>query len=257
MDIINNLKDNVTRELSGESDSRRKVNSIIDKYSEMFEETEEKKHFLDYLNNKKDIVKIYKLIKDKKLTNNQIKVKIKEFLKNPDELKDFLTSLLKHKDVKKSENTEATSSGGSGQFSSPLFSSTKGDVVKKVKTVREYIETDGEKGLSDNEPVKKETKEATTTASSGQYSQPSIWAKSLNKKDFRGKSKPQIPGGKFVQVKKKCKTFPYCNQGDINALRIFENKNVQKAIKVVSENYGMDETTISEIVFNEIKKRQK
>lgn len=25
--------------------------------------------------------------------------------------------------------------------------------------------------------------------------------------------KPAIKGGKFVKVKEKCKTFPYCNQG--------------------------------------------
>jgi hypothetical protein len=25
--------------------------------------------------------------------------------------------------------------------------------------------------------------------------------------------KPTIKGGKFVKVKEKCKTFPYCNQG--------------------------------------------
>ncbi len=89
----------------------------------------------------------------------------------------------------KSEQTEATSSGSSGQYSQPLFSKT-------------------------------EANEATGSGSVGSYETPAMWAKSTNKKDFRGASKPQIPGGKFVTVKEKCKSFPYCNQGDINALKI-------------------------------------
>jgi hypothetical protein len=104
---------------------------------------------------------------------------------------------------------------------------------------------------------KVETKEATTSASSGQYSGPSIWAKTTKKKDWGPSRKTQIPGGKFVQVKKKCKKFPYCNQGDINALRIFENKSVQSVIETVSSKYGVDKVIISDIVFEEIRKTQK
>lgn len=94
----------------------------------------------------------------------------------------------------KSEQTEATSSGSSGQYSQPLFSKT-------------------------------EANEATGSGSVGSYETPAMWAKSTNKKDFRGASKPQIPGGKFVTVKKKCKSFPYCNQGDVSALNIHESKD--------------------------------
>ena len=65
-----------------------------------------------------------------------------------------------------------------------------------------------------------------------------------------------MPGAKRVQVKKKCKTFPYCNQGDINALKIFESEIVQNAINSISNKYGYNKTLISEIVFREIKKRQ-
>jgi hypothetical protein len=79
----------------------------------------------------------------------------------------------------------------------------------------------------------------------------------MSKKDFRGYSKAQIPGGKFVQVKKKCTKFPYCNQGDIKALKIFENESVQNAIESVSSKYGVDKNYISEIVFQQIRKRQK
>ena len=65
---------------------------------------------------------------------------------------------------------------------------------------------------------KVEANEATDSSSSGSYETTAAWSKSMSKKHWRGASKPQIPGGKFVQVKKKCKKFPYCNQGDIKAL---------------------------------------
>jgi hypothetical protein len=99
-----------------------------------------------------------------------------------------------------------------------------------------------------------EATEATSTASSGQYSTPKMWAKSMNKKDFRGASKPQIPGGKFVQVKKKCKTFPYCNQGDIKALNIFENETLKKVISKVSREHNISENVIKTILTYEYEK---
>jgi hypothetical protein len=93
-----------------------------------------------------------------------------------------------------------------------------------------------------------EANEVTGASSSGQYSGPAMWAKSTNKKDWRGASKPLYKGGKFVQVKGKCKKFPYCNQGDIKALKIWENENIQRAIKRVSENTGISDITIKGIL---------
>jgi hypothetical protein len=45
----------------------------------------------------------------------------------------------------------------------------------------------------------------------GSYVTPMMWAK--NKKNWRGAHKLTYPGGKFVNVKEKCSTFPYCDQG--------------------------------------------
>jgi hypothetical protein len=95
---------------------------------------------------------------------------------------------------------------------------------------------------------KVEATEAADSGSSGQYSTTAAWAKSTSKKDWRGKSKTQIPGGKFVQVKKKCKKFPYCNQGDIKALKIFENEKVKNAIKNISERHNISENVIKTII---------
>lgn len=105
---------------------------------------------------------------------------------------------------------------------------------------------------------KVETKEATSSgAGVGAYETPAAWAKTTSKKHWRGKSKTQIPGGKFVQVKKKCKRFPYCNQGDIKALNIFENETLSKVINEISHKYDIHRDLIEEIISNEFKKLDK
>ena len=250
-DITSNLIDAVTSSLAGNSEQKRNVVANIEKSKEEFKETENKKKpsYLKYLKQDEDVVDVYKKIKNKKLSNNQIKEKLRKFLKEPEKLNDFLESILNSKTTKKEESKEAMGAASAGGYSAPLFSTTKGDIVKGVKTVREE--------LDDDDLKKVETKEATTSASSGQYSSPAIWAKSLNKKDFRGYSKPLYKGGKFVQVKKKCKKFPYCNQGDINALKIFENQSVQNAIESVSKTYNLDKEFISEIIYQEVRKTKR
>lgn len=97
-----------------------------------------------------------------------------------------------------------------------------------------------------------ETKEATSSGSSGSYETTSVWAKSTNKKDWAGMRKPQIPGGKFVTVKKKCKTYPYCNQGDIKSLKIYENKLVKQVISNISKKYNIEENVIKTIIQNQL-----
>ena len=104
---------------------------------------------------------------------------------------------------------------------------------------------------------KTETKEATGSASAGAYVGPSIWAKSSTKKNWRGARKTQIPGGKFVEVKKKCQKFPYCNQGDIKALKLWENETMKQVIDNVSQKTGLSETTIKAIIQHELEKNGK
>lgn len=104
---------------------------------------------------------------------------------------------------------------------------------------------------------KTETKEATGASSAGQYSGPAFGAKSMSPKHWRGRSKTQIPGGAFVQVKKKCKTFPYCNQGDINAVELSRNPVVKNKKKKLSEQYGVSEELIMQIIINELYKNIK
>jgi hypothetical protein len=244
-DITSKVTDLVMSKLT-DTDSKLQFKKSMNKAKEI---REEKTH-LSFLKDEGSLDEINRLIKNKRLTRNQIKSKIKEFLNNPEDLVEFLNSYLEIVKPKKEESTEATGAGSAGGYSMPLFSTTKGDVVKGVKTVREGIEFGG------GEMSKAETTEATSASSSGQYNQPAIWAKSLSKKDWKGASTKYMPGAKRVQVKKKCKKFPYCNQGDINALKIFESESVQNAIDSVSGILGLDKKHISEIVFKEIRKRQ-
>ena len=125
------------------------------------------------------------------------------------------------------EMDEATTAGSAGAFSAPLGYDPR---FRKKK--------------------KEEMEEETTASSSGAYSTPQMWAK--NEKNWRGKAKTQWPGGKFVKVKNKCKKFPYCNQGDINALDLTENNKIKKAITEVSKKTGTDKKYIRELVKNEL-----
>jgi hypothetical protein len=155
---------------------------------------------------------------------------------------------------KKTEATEATSSGSSGGYSAPLFGEEKDTENFEAPVAF----ADSEFLRRSNAGTKKiEATEATSSASVGGYVTTAAWAKSTKAKDWRGKSKTQIPGGAFVSVKKKCKKFPYCNQGDINALNIYQNENLQRAIKNVSENFNLNETTIKAILEYEYEKLNK
>jgi hypothetical protein len=163
----------------------------------------------------------------------------------------------RYKRVGKEEHNEATGSGSAGGFVGPLFSTTKqemeeecwkgykevGGKMKNGKMVPNCVKED-----KDSDVKKVEATEATDSGSSGQYSTTSAWAKSTKKKDWGGRKKTQIPGGKFVQVKAKCKKFPYCNQGDIKALKIFENEKVKQAIQNISKRHNISENVIKTII---------
>jgi hypothetical protein len=160
----------------------------------------------------------------------------------------------------KSETKEVTGSGSAGGYSAPLFTTNKKDMTEKwSQKYKDSIDCDNPKGFSQKahcqgKSKKGEFKEATGVASSGSYVTPAAWAKSTSKKDWRGKSKTQIPGGKFVTVKKKCKKFPYCNQGDINALKLTNEEIVDNSIKKLSKKYNISEEIIKKLIMDDYHK---
>jgi len=144
-------------------------------------------------------------------------------------LKEFLQSILNSRG-KKEENKEAMSTGGGvGAFEGPL---------------------------------KGEFKEATSSgAGVGAYDAPGFQDVKMKGNTPKGKGsswrKTQLPGGKFVQVKEKCKKFPYCNQGDIKALKIWNESTVEKVIEHMSKKYGLTENQIREIISKEFNSNPK
>lgn len=194
-----------------------------------------------------DLVKKYKKIKDaEQKIRKQVKKGTeveKEHTKNDKKAKeiaiDHVTEDPKYYDkLKKIEGKESMGAGAAGGYVGKVAFADSDFVRKSFKET----------------PKKVETKEATGSASSGSYVTTAAWAKSTSKKDWRGKSKTQIPGGKFVQIKKKCKKFPYCNQGDINALKLTSEDKLIEAISNVSEKIGIDENIIKQILLQEYKR---
>ena len=169
------------------------------------------------------------------------------------------------------ESNEQTSTGGaSGSYVGPLFGSKPKDKVTKTKTKRKstripnwestiseakkkcpkgqyYCSTDKICKPESERKNEEEIGEATSSASSGAYSTPKIWAK--NNKNWRAvmdKNFPKYggPGGTYVKVKDKCKKFPYCNQGDIKALDFYEDKDIVESIGRVAKSMGIKENNI-------------
>lgn len=153
-----------------------------------------------------------------------------------------------NKKKSKKETKEATGSGSAGGFSAPVG-------FKNSEFVRRsFAETPK---LKESDVEKVEATEATGSGSVGGYSQPAMWAKSTNKKDWGPSRKTQYPGGGFVKIKKKCTKFPYCNQGDINNLKISKNESVKEAINNVSKKLGISKDIIITILEHEYKKTNK
>lgn len=192
-------------------------------------ENNNKKTPKEFLKNGVTMKDIHNIVKTSKSANFK-KKEIQKLLKDGEKVLDFLISVKEDIPKIKKETKEVTATGGSSGSYETLFSGEEPN-IKKV-----------------------EATEATSSASSGSYETTGAWAKSLSKKDWRGKSKTQIPGGKFVQVKKKCKRFPYCNQGDIKALNIFENQSVINTIKKIVDKYDIHEDIIKDIISNEMNK---
>jgi hypothetical protein len=201
-----------------------------------------------------DIVKKHKVGVDviKKELSNGIRVEM-EHTTNKSKAKEIAMDHLfedpeYYKKLKKMEAKEATGSGSSGAYVGPVFG---GDDEFWERSRSETPK------LKESDVEKVEAKEATTTGSSGGYETPAMWAKSTKKKDWGPSRKTQYKGGSFVKIKKKCTTFPYCNQGDITNLKLSKNESVKDAIKNVANKLNIDESVIITILEHEYQMKNK
>jgi len=70
--------------------------------------------------------------------------------------------------------------------------------------------------------IKKVLREETGSASTGSYETPGFLAKNIP--NMRQGAKTIYNGGKFVKIKAKCRKFPYCSQGAVDAPLELSNK---------------------------------
>ena len=193
---------------------------------------------VDIINQVKDVENKKQIARNmiKQFKKENIEVDTNEFLK--------MCKL----NVMKKENKEATGSGSSGSYVGPVFG---GDDEFWDRSRSETPK------LEESDVEKVEAKEATTSGSVGGYESPSMWAKSTKKKDWGPSRKTQYKGGSFVKIKKKCTTFPYCNQGDITNLKLSKNESVKEAIKNVASKLNIDESLIITILEHEYQMKNK
>ena len=159
-----------------------------------------------------------------------------------------LKKLAKKKETKEKETNEATGAASAGNnVSAPAFSMWSEDDVARS----EYKKS---------EPVEGEFTEAATTASVGTYDVPGFQDVNMRGNTTKGQGRSwkqsQIPGGSFVDIDPKCKTFPYCNQGNSGAVRYRKSKPktspMNEAIYNVSLRTGLSETEIKNIILSAI-----
>lgn len=146
---------------------------------------------------------------------------------------------------KKMENKESTGAVSAGGFAPKLglFSDDK-------KAKSEYKKIEKQEG---------EFKEATSSSSVGAYDAPGFEDVNMkgNNPVGRGKQfkKPLYKGGGFVTFRKKCKTFPYCNQGNSKDKPVKVERKlspVNEAINNVSLKTGLSVEEIKKIILNKI-----
>lgn len=133
---------------------------------------------------------------------------------------DMKRGLSEEGDEEQIESNEGMGAASAGGYSQPLFS-------------------------------KVEAKEATSSSSVGAYDAPGFEDVKMRGNNPRGSGrsykKTQISGGQFVEVKSKCKKFPYCNQG-IGAIKLYGGKKLNEAISNVSKKMNISEDVIREII---------
>jgi len=166
----------------------------------------------------------------------------------------------------KKETGEATMAGSSGSFAAPMGFVTKKDIYK-IHNKKKYNKKDVEE---EDEPKEGEFTEAMTASVSaaGAYDAPfgdgsgnplKVGGEKTVKKRMKTMRKNKFPmwggpEGVYVAIKDKCKKYPYCNQGDVNALEFYENDQLIESVKEISKKYTLPYSEVEKLVIKEIKR---
>lgn len=150
---------------------------------------------------------------------------------------------------KKQETDEQTMASSSGSYESGMSSPM---IKRPIKTIPNFKTKKGE------------FKEATDASSSGAFDVPFLGSSPKGNKDplaingpnsiktSRAVKDPKFPkwggpGSTFIKIKEKCKKFPYCNQGDINAI-----EPLRESINYVSKKYGIPKNEVEKLVLSQL-----
>ena len=149
---------------------------------------------------------------------------------------------------KEIETKESMGADASGSFEAPLSDDLVRREIHKFHNFKSK---------------KVEATEATDASSSGQYDV--AFGAGKGRKDplkidgvksiaqsraVKDKNFPKWggPDSVFIKIKESCKKFPYCNQGDINAI-----EPLREAITETAKNIGIPRSDMEKIVLNELK----
>lgn len=152
---------------------------------------------------------------------------------------------------KKQETDEQTMASSSGSYEAGMSSTL---TKRPISTIPNFKTQKGE------------FKEATDASSSGAYDVPLFGSTPKGRrnplkidgpesiKGSRAVKDPNFPkwggpGSTFVKIKDKCKKFPYCNQGDINAI-----EPLRESIDEISTKYGIPRIEVEKLILKELKK---
>ena len=146
------------------------------------------------------------------------------------------------KELEEATGAEGASGQSTGLFSSEpikreIFKSnvpvSVGGLNKPVGKIHSFIKENEDSIILKKKDIIEESTDGGSVG--GVYVTPKIWAKD-GKGNWRGRFKKTYPqGGKFVNIKEKCKKFPYCNQSP-DAIEVSDVSH-QKIDKMFGENY--------------------
>lgn len=178
----------------------------------------------------------------------------------------ILEALKKKK--KEEETKEATGTGGGYGYVPALSLFAKDDVArseykkpkaKEVAEEEEYCDACDRVKSKCVCAKKVEANEMTDSSSVGAYDANSFQDKNMKGNTLKGQGrswkKTQIPGGGFVNINKRCKTFPYCDQGNSKdkPVKVSSTPSAMfEAIKNVSLKTGLTEEQIKNILINHL-----
>jgi len=175
-----------------------------------------------------------------------------------EEFPDYYSRLGKMEDTAKKETKEVTGAGASGSFetgmSMPIMKRDIQNFKLKSKEVKEVTGSGVSAGAMYDAPIGHKQKDPLALDNVSANESASITAASSKDMIATKKGFPKFggPDAKFVEIKDKCKKFPYCNQ-----MSGYDNLVLKEAVRCAAKKYGISTKQVEEILLKESKQLSK